>query len=353
MSEDPRGSVWLTGQRLRVLVTGCAGFIGSHFVEHLLKESTWDVIGLDRIDPTSALARIGKTDAYRHSPHRFRFVWHDLKAPINASLAHEIGPVDYIFHLAASTHVDRSITDPMTFVQDNVIGTVHVLEYVRHLAQWDYHMAPAVLVFSTDEVFGPAAPGQAFEEWDRFCSSNPYAASKAAAEEFVTAYRNTYRLKTIVTHCTNVFGERQHQEKYLPLLVKKILLGEEIKVHADPTRTVPSSRFYIHARNVAAALLHITYHCTRHPHFGEKWNIGSQDEIDSLRLAQLVGEDLGKPVNATLVDAVANRPGHDMRYGLDCSRLFDDLGFTMPVDFRESLRRTVAWYNTNRGWLGL
>jgi dTDP-glucose 4,6-dehydratase len=337
-----------------VLVTGCAGFLASHLIEHIFKTTDWNAVGLDRLDETSTLRRVGDTDAYKADPKRFRFVWHDLRAPINAGIAHAIGHVDLVLHLAASTHVDRSITNPGLFVLDNVVGTQHVLDYVRFVEP----DAP-VLVFSTDEVFGPAAPGKAFKEWDRYRASNPYAASKAAAEELTVAYANTYRLKTIITHCTNVFGERQHPEKFLPLVVRKILLGEQVLVHADAACKVPTSRFYIHARNVAAAVLHIVNWCEKPAltqtfscAYGEKWNIAPwMDEIDSRELVERVAEILGRRAKFQLVNSVSNRPGHDMRYALDTMRLRHDIGFKMPVDFDHSLEKTVKWYAENPSWL--
>lgn len=330
-----------------VLITGCAGFVGSHLCEHILKTTDWVIVGLDRLDETSTLERLA-TSALRDNRDRFRFVWHDLRAPINAAIAHTIGPIDLVLHLAASTHVDRSITAPGTFVMDNVVGTQHVLDYVRFVCP-----ASPILYFSTDEVFGPAAYGFSFKEWARYRASNPYAATKAAGEELVVAYRNTYKLDTIITHCVNVFGERQHPEKYLPMLIRKLLVGEEIQVHADATCQVATSRFYIHARNVAAAVLHIVAHCEADQDYGEKWNIGSPDEVNSLDLAKRVGNIVAKSPIIRLVNSVSQRPGHDMRYSLDCSMLYGELGFNMPVDFEHSLEKTVRWYLANPKWLGL
>lgn len=329
----------------KFLITGAAGFIASHFIEHILKLTDHTIVGLDRLDETSTLARIGDTDAFKQNRDRFKFVWHDLKAPINEFTSKEIGEdIDVILHLAASTHVDRSISDPMAFIYDNVVGTGHLLEFARK-----YHSSARFLYGSSDEVFGPAEKGTAFKEWDRYKSSNPYSAAKAGGEELVYAYHNTYKLDTLVTHCVNVLGERQAIEKYLPLIIRKIILGEEILIHANEDCTIPTSRFYIHARNVAAAMLHILeYGLT-----GEKYNIGGQEEIDSLDLAQRVAVILNKPLKHKIVNSVSNRPGHDSRYALDCSRLFDELKFSYPKTFSESLHKTVLWYYNNPKWLGI
>ena len=176
----------------RVLITGAAGFIGSHFVEHALKTTDWDVIALDRLDETSALSRIGETDALKQHRDRFHFVWHDLRASINSIVDSEIGPVDIIMHLAASTHVDRSISDPSMFIMDNVVGTHNILEFARRR-----NTEQEILFYyqSTDEVFGAADPtASGFHEWDRFKASNPYSATKAAG-------KNSRMLSTTRTDC--------------------------------------------------------------------------------------------------------------------------------------------------------
>lgn len=325
----------------RVLITGAAGFIGSHLVEHILKTTNWDVVALDRLDETCTLRRIGETEAYLRNRGRFEFVWHDLRAPVNKVVEREIGFVDMIFHLAASTHVDRSITDPAAFVADNVIGTLHALELARDLAA-------TFLYMNTDEVFGPALPGTAFVEGDRHHPSNPYSAAKSGGGQLVTAWHNTYGLDTRMVYCMNAFGERQHREKYLPLLIRKLLLGEQVKVHADATRTIPSSRFYIHARNIAAALLFVVERGKP----GTAYNLPGEREVSSLELAEIVAEILDLPLDYVLVDSVDSRPGHDLRYALDGKRL-GDLGFAYPKTFDESLTKTVNWYNANRVWLGL
>lgn len=327
----------------RVLVTGMCGFIGSHFAEAILKTTDWHLVGLDRLDQTSTLHRLSETDAFRQHADRLTFVWHDLKAPINEFVAAEIGAVDTILHLAASTHVDRSIVDPASFVLDNVLGTCHLLEWARHVPS-----LRILINFSTDEVFGHAPVGIAYRENDRYRSGNPYSASKAGAEELCVAYHNTYKLPVVTTHCMNAIGERQHFEKYVPLLIRKILLGEKILIHSDPTRTKPASRFYIHARNIWNAVAFLI----ERGQPGEKYNICGDREVDCLEMAKLVAGILERPFTHELVDVHSERPGHDPRYGLDPTKL-RDMGFRQPVTFEESLRRTVKWFEANPRWLGL
>lgn len=358
----------------RILVTGGAGFIGSHLVEHLLKTTAFEVVVLDRLDETSTLHRLGDTDAYREHRSRVTVVWHDLRAPLSAYVAHRIGEVDIVFHLAASTHVDRSIVDPLSFAQDNVIGTINLMQWARRQKFLD-----RFVYFSTDEVFGPAAsvpagvvatdlahrghtgaPFDTYRSWDRYRSSNPYSASKAAAEEFALAYHNTYGLPIVITHCVNAFGERQHPEKYLPLLIRRILAHETIFIHANETKDVAATRWYVHARNIAAALAWLvdpnrhrrpdgSWTSDPRPQPGAKVNLGGQVELAADVLAERVGVILDTAPKLQRVAFHASRPGHDMRYALT-----DDLernGFNYPVAFDDSLRRTVLWYRDNPQWL--
>lgn len=327
----------------RVLITGGAGFLGHHLVEALLKETDWEIITLDRLDTSGTLHRLTDIDIWEQERQRVQFVYHDLKAPIQPQLAKRIGPVHMIFHLAASTHVDRSIEDPLLFVYDNVVGTCHLLQYARTLEMLEWFV-----YFGTDEVFGPAAPGQKFREWDRYCSKNPYAATKAGAEELCLAFQNTYKLPVLITHCMNIFGERQHPEKFIPSTIRKIRDGEPVIIHADPTRTRPGSRFYIHARNVANALLFLLHHPNIRP--GEKYNIVGEQEVNNLELAQMIAEIMQRPLTAELVDFHSSRPGHDLRYALD-GWLMHYRGWKPHVDFPTSLSKVVRWTLNHPEWL--
>ncbi len=331
---------------MRILITGAAGFIASHLIEHIFKTTDWTIVGLDRLDETSTLARIGETDAYKANRHRFDFIWHDLKAPINSFVDNAIGRIDAIFHLAASTHVDRSIINPTEFVLDNVIGTLNTLEFARNRTKT---CNLKYLLMNTDEVYGPAPVGVAYKETDRSRPANPYSASKSAAGDLVNSYHNTYGLDTLTVFAMNAVGERQNEEKYLPLLIKKLLTNQKVFVHADPTKTIPTSRSYVHARNISAAILYVINKLPP----GDRINIGGEEEIDSLTLAQRVAAIAGEPLKYELVDSITNRPGHDMRYALDSTKLFNDLNFRYPKTFNESLEKTVNWYLNNPKWLGL
>lgn len=331
----------------RVLLTGIDGFIGHHIAEGILKNTDWKLVGMSKIDMASTLHRLTDIDLWsREFAGRVDFVYHDLRAPINPYIANRVGPVNMILHLAASTHVDRSIECPMEFVLDNVLGTCNLLDYARTLDGLDLFA-----YFSTDEVFGPAPEGVAFKEWDRYRSSNPYAATKAGGEELAYSYFNTYQLPVVITHTMNVFGERQHPEKFIPKIINAVLHGERLFIHSDPSRTKAGSRFYVHARNVAAAMLFlIEQHQKGVPIVGDKFNIVGEREVDNLALAQSIAAVIGKELKYELVDFHSSRPGHDLRYALDGAKL-REMGFHYPKTFEQSLEKTVQWYTEHPEWL--
>ncbi len=329
----------------RVLLTGIDGFIGHHIAEGILKHRPdWEIVGLSRIDAASTVQRLFDMDEWRDGRgfgKRVTFTYHNLRAPINEYLAGQIGPVDIILHLAAGTHVDRSIEHPMEFVQDNVVATCNLLDYARMQDR-----KPLFVYFSTDEVFGPAPEGVAYKEWDRYHSGNPYSATKAGGEELTLAYENTYKLPSFITHTMNVFGERQHPEKFIPKVIKSVLKGEQVTIHANADKSKAGSRFYIHARNVAEAILFLL---DQHES-GDKYNIVGEKEVDNLTLAQFIAQTIGKPLRYEMVDFHSSRPGHDLRYALDGTKL-KEMGFDYPKTFEQSLEKTVHWYLEHPEWL--
>ncbi len=329
----------------RVLLTGIDGFIGHHVAEGILKDKPdWEVVGLSRIDGASSLQRLFDMEEWRSGRafwQRVSFHYHNLRAPVNEYLARQIGPIDVILHLAAGTHVDRSIENPMEFVQDNVVATCNLLDYARSLP-----VMPLFVYFSTDEVFGPAPVGTAYKEWDRYHAGNPYSATKAGGEELALAYENTYKLPLFITHTMNVFGERQHPEKFIPKVIKSVLKGETVTIHANADKSKAGSRFYIHARNVAEALLFLLDRYQS----GDKYNIVGEKEVDNLTLAQFIASVIGKPLRYDMVDFHSSRPGHDLRYALDGTKL-REMGFDYPKSFEQSLEKTILWYLEHPEWL--
>lgn len=338
---------------MKILITGGAGFIGHHLVEHLLKNTNLDIVILDRLDISGNLNRLTDIDIWEKEKHRVKFVWHDLKAPISElvrdQLCSRFGGFNYIFHLAASSHVDRSIKDPLSFAMDNVIGTINILDFARGNLAIDGKF----FYFSTDEVFGNAPEGVNYKEWDRYNSRNPYAASKAGGEEMAVAFANTYNLPVIITHTMNAFGERQHPEKFIPKTIKSILNGNIVEIHSNKEKTMAGSRFWIHCRNISSALVFLLEKGNVLDGSGKvgKYNIVGEKEIDNLSLAKMIADILGKKLNYTLVDYHSSRPGHDLRYALD-GTLLKELGFSYPKTFEESLEKTIKWYLNHKEWLG-
>lgn len=343
----------------RILLTGGAGFIGHHIIDLFLQKTDWEIVSLDRLDYSGNLNRldyvVSKYD--KETRKRVKIVWHDLKAPISEITSNLIGDVNVILHLAAGSHVDRSITHPMEFVLDNTVGTVNLLDYARSLKNLE-----RMIYFSTDEIFGIAPPGVAYKERDRYNSTNPYSASKAAAEEFCVAYENTYRLPLFITHTMNVFGERQHPEKFIPMCIRKIRDDEKIYIHSDASRTIPGSRFYIHAADVADAM-HFLLHLTKEqlktvyePDWGgakcPKFNIVGKEEINNLQMVQILANAQQKNANYELVDFHTSRPGHDLRYALSGDYM-RSLGWEPRISLKERLEEVTEWSLANPEWIEL
>ena len=337
----------------RALITGGAGFIAHHLVSQILKNTDWEVVTLDRLDFSGNLNRLQDIlqDFSSEDRSRVRVVFHDLKAAVNPLIAADIGKVDYILHLAAGSHVDRSIEYPMEFVMDNVVATCNILDYARgldHLERFVY--------FGTDEVFGPAPKGIDYKENDRYNSTNPYSASKAGGEELAVAFENTYGLPVYITHTMNVFGQRQHPEKYIPKCIKNIRDGRPITIHSDPTKTIPGSRHYIHAEDVSDALLFLLQQPTVvESNWGgakcPKFNIVGAEELNNLELAKLIAEAQGKDLIYELVDFHSARPGHDLRYALSGEKM-KKMGWE-PQNIRSRITEVVEWTLANERWIEL
>jgi len=343
----------------RVLLTGGAGFIGHHVAEMFLKETDWEIVSLDRLDYSGNLNRLDSVVSVfpKEDRKRVKIVFHDLKAEINTLLKNMLGEFDYIIHLAASSHVDRSITHPMEFVMDNVVGTCNILDFAR--AQDNLNR---FIYFSTDEVFGPAPNGVNYKEKDRYNCSNPYSASKAGGEELAVAFENTYKLPIFITHTMNVFGPRQHPEKYIPMCIRKVRDNDTVFIHSDSTKTIPGSRFYIHGSDVADAIhfllnlnedqLKLAYE----PDFGAakcpKFNVVGKEEINNLQLAKYIADCQGKELKYEMIDFHSSRPGHDLRYALS-GDFMRQLGWEPRFTLRERIKEVVDWSMVNQEWINL
>ena len=326
-----------------ILITGGCGFIGHHFVEHVYLNTDWNIIIIDKLSYASnGFERLRDTGCLVND--RTKIFTNDLINSIPEGIQKEIGTdINYIVHMAAETHVDNSIKDPKLFLDNNINSTLNLLEYSRTLKNLEIFF-----YFSTDEVFGPALGNTLFKEWDRHKPTNPYSASKSAAEQICIAYENTYKVPLMIVNVMNAFGERQHVEKFIPLCIKKVLNNEKVYIHSYPDKKESGTRFYIHGRNIAAAVLFLIKNGT----IGEKYNIAGEKEVSNLEMAQMIAKFMNKELKYEMVDFHTDRPGHDLRYGLDGSKLFD-MGFKLPVNFEESVKKTVEWtlLKENIKWL--
>lgn len=336
----------------RVLITGGAGFIGHHLIEFMLMNTDWEIVTIDRLDVSGNLNRLHEmlTGYSKNIKQRLRFIFHDLRAELGPQLMHDIGDIDIILHVAASSHVDRSILYPLQFVQDNIVGTAHILEYARKLKNLE-----RLIYFSTDEVFGPAPPGVSYHERDRYNSTNPYSATKAAGEELCVAYENTYKLPIYVTHTMNVFGYRQLPEKFIPRSIFLIKNDLSVTVHSNPEKTKAGSRTYVHVNDVSSAIMFLLTSNiepmadstgARIP----KFNIVGPQEVDNLSLVQWIADAQDKELKYEMVDFHSSRPGHDLRYSLSGAYM-ESLGWRPTLDLKSQITNIVNWYIDNPRWL--
>lgn len=320
---------------MRILISGGSGMVGSYVLKHLL-ETTWHefvaVCGWEHKGEPAKLQW-----AMKGYEQRVTVVTHDLSKAFTERTKKQIGKADIILNIASESHVDRSIEEPVDFVQNNVNLALTMLELAREVKP------KLFLQFSTDEVYGVAKEGVNHKEWSEIVPSNPYSASKACQEAIAISYWRTYGVPVVITNTMNVFCENQDWEKFIPLCVKKVLLDEEITIHAYPGATKAGSRFYIHATSVAEAVSYIMnkpvamYPASDKP---DRYNIVGDQEVDNLSIAQKVGEILDKDVKYKLVDFHSSRPGHDARYALDGTKLSHS-GWQPSQNFDEKFRETI------------
>jgi dTDP-glucose 4,6-dehydratase len=311
-----------------VLVTGGAGFIGSHYVHHALAtHSDWQVTVLDKLTYAGNLANL---EGLKGHP-RYRFLRGDVASRQDVDRAME-GGVDCVFNFAAETHVDRSIGDPEGFIRTDIYGAYTLLEAARASG------VKAFVQISTDEVYGSVAQGHS-RETDALMPSNPYSASKAAADRLAYSYFATYGLPVYISRASNNFGPRQYPEKVIPLFVTNALEGEPLPLYGDGLNV----RDWLYVTDHCAALDLMLERGTP----GEVYNIGGGNERRNIEITELILDRLEKP--RTLVRRVQDRPGHDRRYALDCSKI-RKLGWSPVVPFEKGLEATIAWYVENRSW---
>ena len=314
-----------------LLVTGGCGFIGSHFVRHLLAtDPAVHVVNFDALTYAGNLANL--TDVEGHP--RYTFVKGDVTDREQVRAAMGRGVTDVV-HFAAESHVDRSIQDSGPFVRTNVIGTQVLLDAAR-----EFHVAKYVQV-STDEVYGSLGDTGLFTEETPLHPNSPYSASKAGADLLVQAYQHTFGMPAVITRCSNNYGPYQFPEKLIPLFVSNLLADQQVPVYGDGMQVRDWIHVLDHARGVEAAW--------RRGRSGEVYNFGGKCEKANLHLTHLLLELLGKP--RTLIKYVADRLGHDRRYAIDCAKAEKELGWAPQVSFEAGLRETIDWYKANGVWV--
>lgn len=335
----------------RILLTGAGGFVGSHVLRHVLTNTDYEIVA-----PVTFKHR-GKNDriasALQTNPEWSSrlHLWHlDLTTPINEPTIDRFGDVEEIWNIASESHVDRSIATPGSFIQNNVSLMTNLLDYARKLPNMKLF-----LQMSTDEVYGPAPGDYKHTEWDILKPSNPYSASKASQEAICFAYWRTYGVPVIITNTMNIFGEMQDPEKFVPITISKLMRGESVPVHTAPDLSTSGSRYYLHARNLASAWLFLS----KHPGYiqtypeqdvPQRFNIVGNREVFNVEMVELIADILGVPARWVPKNFHESRPGHDLRYALDGTKLSEQL-WVPPVNFEESLRKTVEWTVDHKEWL--
>lgn len=321
----------------KVLLTGIAGFIGSHMLDHLLVNTNWHIIGVASFMHKGKPERVFDSVHYRKHRDRVEIMTHDLTTPFNERELWRLHDVDYIINVASESHVDRSLLEPRKFILNNVQLMLTMLEAARVIKPQKF------IQVSTDEVYGPAEDGYAHKEGEPHRPSNPYSASKAAQEDICYAYWRSFGVPIIQTNTMNNIGERQDAEKFVPMVIRKVLAGEQVVIHGSHGNI--GSRYYLHARNHADAILHLLRMVTPVPYgSGEmaRFNVVGEKEIDNLAMAELVASFVGKELDYRLEDFHKTRPGHDRRYALDGAKI-QETGWQQPFSLEESLKKTVEW----------
>lgn len=328
-----------------VLITGGAGFIGSHVVRTFLKKYPgYKVVNMDVLTYAGNLENLSDIQGETN----YTFVKVDIcdtAAVLDVMRQHAI---DSVIHLAAESHVDRSISDPMSFVNTNVVGTVNLLNAAR-IAWEDNFDGKRFYHVSTDEVYGSLHDGGFFTEETAYDPQSPYSASKAASDHFVRAYGNTYKLPFVISNCSNNYGSHQFPEKLIPLMINNLRQGKPLPVYGKGENVRDWLWVEDHARAID-----VVFHQGKQ---GETYNIGGHNEWKNIDLVQALCSIMDKKLgradgeSAKLITYVTDRAGHDLRYAIDASKIERDLGWKPSIAFEEGLERTVAWYLSNDAWL--
>jgi len=330
---------------MEVLITGGAGFIGSHVVRLFVeKYSSYHIVNLDNLTYAGNLENLKDIQ----DKSNYTFIKGDITDEVFINELFAKYKFDKVIHLAAESHVDRSINDPLAFVKTNVIGTIVLLNAFKNL--WKHNFNNKLFYhISTDEVYGTLGETGLFTETTSYDPNSPYSASKASSDHFVRAYGETYGLPYVVTNCSNNYGQNQFPEKLIPLFINNILNGKPLPVYGDGNYT----RDWLYVLDHAKAI-DLVFH---EGVVGETYNIGGFNEWKNIDLVKLLchqmDEKLNRPNGSSekLITYVKDRPGHDLRYAIDATKINRELGWKPSVTFEEGLNKTIDWYLSNEDWL--
>ena len=330
---------------MNLLITGGAGFIGSNVIQHVIdRPEVTKLVNLDCLTYAGHLANLASVS--NHPKYVFEKVdLCDKTETVRVVREHEI---THVMHLAAESHVDRSISGPGDFIHTNVLGTFHLLEACRACWANNVHSARFHHV-STDEVFGSLGPTGFFTETTPYAPNSPYSASKAASDMLVRAYHHTYGMPTVITNCSNNYGPYQFPEKLIPVVIQSALARKPIPVYGDGMNV----RDWLYVRDHAAALWTVL----TQGKIGDTYNIGGHNEWPNIRIVETICDliDEFKPEaggqTRKLIQFVKDRPGHDRRYAIDASKIERELGWIPAHKFEDGIRETVRWYTDNQKWV--